>query len=213
MKYFSKINLSNLRWELITVIFISFFFHLVGLWMLGNFNSFESGLKPGYTNSIDRKLFITMHFLESENSVFLSSSNPDHVASLTSDQNIDQTLEHLLESRLPGDGFQTTESYLPPGRLTRMPSPINEIDLNIAELDAEATEVVIELTVLVKADGTVADVSTFVEDDKARHFVDLIASRFLRARFSPGEIDGKAVNSEFKVIVVSEPVTTLAEHS
>lgn len=155
----------------------------------------------------DKKSIVAVRFLVNRSSEFKLGSVLESVEPLATVQKMDFTQKETTERLLPSDVPQTRESYSPSGRLTRMPSPVTNIDLNIAEIDAAAMTATIELTVLVRADGTVADVSTFVQDDKARHFADLIASRFLSARFSPGEIDGKAVNAEFKAIVISEPIS------
>lgn len=208
MNSFDKSNHLQLRWEVIVLVFLSIFLHLVGLWFLGKTSSVETDMRGRTETPNDRKSIVAVRFLVNRSSEFQLGSILENVEPLASVQKIDFTTKKTTERLLPGDVSQTRESYSPSGRLTRMPSPVIDIDLNVAEIDAAAMAVVIELTVLVKSDGTVADVSTFMQDDKARHFADLIASRFLSARFSPGEIDGKAVNAEFKVTVISEPVAT-----
>lgn len=213
MNFFEKSNHLQLRWELIALVFVSLFFHIFGLWFFGQYSPIESGLRGWYEKPSDTKPSLAVRFWVSSVSVAQVGPILENMKPLGANQKSDSTAKEIPTSLLPNDVVQTRETYLPSGRLTRLPSPVNEIDLNIAEIDAAAMAGVIELTVLVKADGTVAHVSTFVQDDKARQFADLIASRFLSARFFPGEIDGKAVNSEFKVTVVSEPIPTSPAHS
>lgn len=197
----------KIQWELIPLILFSISFHLVGLWFLGITSLVETDMRGRFETPNDKKSIVAVRFLVNRSSEFKLGSVLESVEPLATVQKMDFTQKETTERLLPSDVPQTRESYSPSGRLTRMPSPVTNIDLNIAEIDAAAMTATIELTVLVRADGTVADVSTFVQDDKARHFADLIASRFLSARFSPGEIDGKAVNAEFKAIVISEPIS------
>ncbi len=95
--------------------------------------------------------------------------------------------------------------YLPAGRLTRVPGPLGDFDLNVALLNDAAITAKIELTVLIDAHGLVADVIVPPQADaKTTSFAQSVAQRFKNARFSPGEIDGKAVQSQLRITVVSE---------
>lgn len=66
----------------------------------------------------------------------------------------------------------------------------------------------ITLTVFINADGTVADVISSIETENAREFADRVAARFKGARFSPGEINRKAVKSKLHITVVGEELDT-----
>lgn len=109
--------------------------------------------------------------------------------------------------------ISSPQYYFASGQLTRLPSPLTDVDLNEESIDAIAVKGVVELTIWVEVDGTVANVSSFVENENARQFANRIADRFLRTRFSPGEIDGKTVRSELKITVVSEPIASPASNS
>lgn len=99
----------------------------------------------------------------------------------------------------------SSQGYVPVGSLTRRPSPIGVIDLNVTAIDEVAIGGSIELTVLVDVDGSVADVSTTAQEDSARVFADRVAAQLRTVRFTPGEIDGMFVKSEWRITVVSEP--------
>lgn len=96
-------------------------------------------------------------------------------------------------------------NYFPAGSLTRLPEPITDIDLNTTAIDEVAVAGKAELTLLIDSDGTVADVLEAVEGEDASVFSGLIAQRFRNARFTPGEINGKAVKAALKITVISEP--------
>jgi len=100
---------------------------------------------------------------------------------------------------------QSFSGYFLPDRLTRLPTPLTDIDLNATEIDEVALEGEIELTLLIDADGTVTDILTSVDQDNARIFADRVAARFQNARYSPGEINGTAVRSQLRIKIVSEP--------
>ena len=97
-----------------------------------------------------------------------------------------------------------SEKYFSAGQLTRQPYPLGDIDLSDAAIDEVATEGAVELTILVDEYGVVIDVRMSAEGNAAREFLDRISLRFQGVRFSPGEIDGRAVKSELKVVIVSE---------
>jgi hypothetical protein len=96
------------------------------------------------------------------------------------------------------------QGYLPPGRLTRPPAPREDIDLNADGVNEHALPGKMELTILVDASGAVDDVIISITTEEARPFAERIAQRFKMARFAPGEIDGKPVKSQLRIMVVSE---------
>ncbi len=95
-------------------------------------------------------------------------------------------------------------SYLTAGRLTRLPVPVADIDLNVAGINDIADVGKIEMTILVNEIGIVVDVIPAIELDSAHAFAERIAQRFKDARFIPGEINGKVVKSQLHITVVSE---------
>lgn len=96
------------------------------------------------------------------------------------------------------------QGFVPAGRLTRRPSPVGIVDLDVAAIDEVAVGGEVELTVFVDEDGSVVDVSATTQDERAQVFADRVAARFRFARFTPGEVDGIPVRSEWHVAVVSE---------
>lgn len=96
------------------------------------------------------------------------------------------------------------QDYLPAGRLTRLPAPLSHVDLNVAAINQIAFAGKIELTVLIDASGRVADVISSIESEEGRAFAEHVAARFKSSRFSPGEVNGKAVKSQLQITVVSE---------
>jgi len=100
--------------------------------------------------------------------------------------------------------------YVIAGRLTRLPVPITDIDLNVAGINDSDVTGKVELTVLVDGAGAVVDVIPAIEMESARAFAERIAARFRIARFKPGEINGKAVNAQLRITVVSESIEKIA---
>lgn len=102
-------------------------------------------------------------------------------------------------------------TYLNTGRLTRLPRPLDEVDLNVPEI----TEVVVDgeraLTILVNADGTVDGAEWTDVDAAAQVYLQRVAERFQQVRFVPGEVDGVAVNAVFRIMISSEPTNVNAE--
>jgi hypothetical protein len=96
------------------------------------------------------------------------------------------------------------DGYSPQGRLTRLPAPVADIDLDVPELSNSGIAGTIDMTLFINANGTVANVLASVTEDQMHAFAQLVAERFKNSRFLPGEIDGKAVNSMLKITVVSE---------
>lgn len=100
------------------------------------------------------------------------------------------------------------QGYLPAERLTRLPEPAEHIDPSLATITDIPFAGQIQLTVLIDANGMVADVITSVESNDARILAERIAAHFKDARFIPGEIDGKAVKSRLQITVVGKSPLT-----
>lgn len=96
-------------------------------------------------------------------------------------------------------------AYLVPGRLTRQPVLLTEVDLNEDGIDDVAVSGQVELSIFIDSTGLVADVLYLPGNEELLLFAERVAERFRRARFLPGELDGKAVKSQLRVVVVSEP--------
>lgn len=103
-------------------------------------------------------------------------------------------------------------TYVSPGMLTRLPAPITDIDLSTADVTESGFEGKLDLTILIDTDGNVVDVTTANGREFPSSFLEAVSARFKRARFSPGEVDGKAVNSQLRIMVVSERPAASSEH-
>jgi hypothetical protein len=103
----------------------------------------------------------------------------------------------------------TYHDYLTVGNLTRLPEPITEIDLDVAGINDILISGKVELTVLINEAGMVVDVIPEVEVESEREFAEIVAQHFRSAHFTPGEINGRAVNSQLKITVVSEVLPTI----
>ena len=132
---------------------------------------------------------------------------PHHAPVVTEQQPITELRVNAAATYPLAESDPETDSeheYVLAGRLTRLPVPITKIDLNVDGINDSGVTGKIELTVLVNHDGTVAAAMPVVEMDSARAFAERVAQRFRLARFRPGEVDGKAVNAQLRITVVSE---------
>lgn len=100
------------------------------------------------------------------------------------------------------------DAFLPAGQLTRLPRPTSDIDLNVAEIDATGFVGKAELTLLIDTDGNVITVVLGDPDEASHAFSERVAERFKHVHFAPGEVDGKAVRSQLRIVVVSERLPT-----
>ena len=98
------------------------------------------------------------------------------------------------------------DDWLPSGRLTRLPLPLEPLDFSSDLAAGYAGRV--ELILLVDRSGKVREVSTRDRDAGARAFAQALAPRIRSARFAPGEVDGVPVNAIVKIAVVSEAAAT-----
>jgi hypothetical protein len=141
----------------------------------------------------------------------LSSLRLQEVAGPENDQNAASETSSrqapLAEQPALADATDMSD-YLPVGRLTRLPVPIGEIDLNVPDISAAAVGGELILTIMINADGTVAAVESTIESEDGRVFAQRVTERFKHARFAPGEIDGAAVKSQLRIVVVGEEMPT-----
>ena len=192
------------RWML--VLPLSLMIHVAGLWLLSGIGSVEYG-KAGEARAAGQDSpVMTVAFVANEAPVLSKISPKIETESLATVEEMRAITQQDIESSKQSSISDSRRDYFPPGRLTRLPFPLTDIDLNVSEIDDVAFEGVIELTLWVEADGTVAHVETTSDHDGARQYADRVAARFERALFSPGEIDGKAVRSKVQITVVSEPL-------
>lgn len=103
----------------------------------------------------------------------------------------------------------TLQDYLHSGQLTRLPVPAEEINLNVPEIEESPVIGLVDLTILIEANGDVSHVISFPQNDGLRRFAQQVADIFQRARFTPGEINGQPVRSQLQITVVSESSSAL----
>jgi hypothetical protein len=101
------------------------------------------------------------------------------------------------------------QDYFKAGKLTLLPSPITNIDLDVAEIKEVAVPGMVRLIILIDADGMVTQVISTSEDEASRVFSERVTEIFKRARFSPGEVNGMAVKAQLEIDIVSETIHTL----
>ncbi|MGV3741388.1 MAG: hypothetical protein ACO1NO_03650, partial [Burkholderiaceae bacterium] len=144
----------------------------------------------------------------------LPNFHSQEVAAPEADQNpADETsaIHTPLAKQLTLGEAADMSDYLPIGRLTRLPMLIGEIDLNVPDISAVAIGRELILTIMINTDGTVAAVESTDESEDARVFAQRVAERFKHARFVPGEIDGIAVKSQLRIVVVGKTLPEEAD--
>ncbi|MDB5762388.1 MAG: hypothetical protein JWQ21_1383 [Herminiimonas sp.] len=211
----------------------SLFLHLAALFVFYGIGLFEHGIARRVGNSTAERPSLAIRIVANEK--MQSQTPPQKAASInligTQESSIEKSSAQSSQVRETSDLFSTPESstetmeilqsterdsallpnqdYLPLGRLTRLPVPVADIDLNVAEISDVALPGTIELTVLINADGTVADVVMPIKNERTRVFADRVAERFKSARFIPGEMDGRAIKSRLEITVVYEDLQTV----
>lgn len=98
------------------------------------------------------------------------------------------------------------DEFLSSGQLTQRPTPLSQIDLNIDEISEIPFSGTIDLTIRIDIDGSVVDVTASTDAKDADEFIEQVSARFKKARFTPGEINGRPVRSQLRVTVFSETV-------
>lgn len=178
--------------------------HFAVSWLVLHKGSFEHGVARGISNA-DSALMVSI--LSGDNGA-VPPENIERFTEQLSSVETQPAPKPAPAIRLAGvpDALKSlsAQDYVSAGRLTKLPSPLTEIDLNVAEISELAYAGQTSLTILINADGTVADVISGVEAENARNFAQRVAARFRSARFMPGEIDGMAVRSQLQITVVSE---------
>lgn len=129
-----------------------------------------------------------------------SSNAPDSkpLAALSAQADMSRSLE---AAAMPGLLERSTLYYVPASELTRLPYPIEEIDLEQGISEQLTNVGQFNLTILIEENGMVMDVIAMGE---SAEFIERIKDRFRAAHFMPGEINGKAVKSLIQVTVVNE---------
>lgn len=195
------------RARLVVVLLLSLLLHLAVLGFLGLGGSIEYGVVKELQRAGLTPAVLAMRFVVADSSTLQATQQPTEMVALAAVHDTQVAVdEAVMSAEQSAKNLNSQAEYIPTGRLTRLPFPLVDIDLNVTAIDEVAFEGAIELIILVEADGTVTNVSTTVDHDSVREYADRVAARFLSARFSPGEIDGKAVRSKVQITVVSEPV-------
>lgn len=210
---FTKVHSFQLRARLGAFLLLSLCVHLAGLWFLGRVGPIDYSDAAIMSSPARMPKVLTVSFDARENPDLELASQLPGTKALVADQETTAATNEVIESAEQVPKVLDRDIYFATGQLTRLPFPLTDIDLNETAIDEVALSTVIELTILVDVYGTVADVVTTIGHDSARIFADRVAAHFYSARFSPGEIDGKAVRSKLQVTVVSEPLSRPASKS
>lgn len=99
---------------------------------------------------------------------------------------------------------QSDSLYYNISNLTKHPIIIDDVSIDTPELDRIASVGQLEIILKIRADGTVASVVTTDESYGNREFLQVVISRFMAARFFPGQINGVPVASQLRIGVVTE---------
>lgn len=181
--------------------------HCALFWLIGQ-EVMEHGVARGMKSMMPERPMLTARLVVDEKSVTpmpvhaLAGTNP--AAAPVSPVEIKKIRNSSLAERVPETASPNTGNYSAVGRLTRLPEPVVDIDLNVAGINDIADAGKIEMTILVNEAGIVIDVIPVIGSESARAFVERVAQRFKSTRFTPGEINGKAVKSQVRITVVSE---------
>lgn len=182
-------------------LFCSLCFHCVLLWLLWQEGAVAYGVAPG---AAPTSLVVTARIVGNETAVQPAFRDTLNGEPLRSPESPLDTLETVTFAAEPGPKSATDQDYAAAGRLTRLPVPTTDVDLNVAGINDIDVIGKIELTVLISRAGIVVDVIPVAEIESARVFAERVAQLFRNARFIPGEIDGKAVKSQLRLTVISE---------
>jgi hypothetical protein len=195
--------------RLATFLLISLGFHLAGLFLLQRDGHFQYGSThgasaPGIASPALTVSIVAEHYAEIQTATVLPAPA---LAEPISPPITPIETELGNGTALPGASAKESDAleYLAAGQLTRLPVPITDVDLNVAAINDIAIDGEIKLTLFVNTDGEIDYVvSSLDKNEAARVFADRIKERFKNAHFTPGEINGKAVNSQIRITVISE---------
>ncbi len=178
--------------------------HAIAVYALSQ-EAFESGLarKPG-TAEVSRLLEARIIFSEEGQPALVQQARIDLASSARADQKSSQDSSMAPIGVAQSVHVTATEEYVPSGRLTSLPTPLTEIDLNISTINSLDFVGKMELTLLIGADGAVDEVITVGAAEEMGSFPDQVAARFKNALFKAGEIDGRSVRSRLQVTIISE---------
>lgn len=181
---------------------LSLLFHLLLLWLYWQKGDIELGAAQERLAVSPVPGVLRVHTVLADNMAAIAS--PDRLAATA-----DAPAPHA-----GADPAATLDrDYVMPGRLTRLPEPVSDIDLNVPGINDMEVQGSVALTVLVDRDGKVARVIPVIEVESDRVFAERVAQRFLAARFKPGQINGKAVNVQLQITVGSESFAVADEKS
>lgn len=182
--------------------------HIAVPWLLLHAGTFELGIARGMDN-IQQVLSVKIITEEIDRQA-TARVTVDTTSSLDPAASVDEmpvpSTSQKAEAAAVAAALQTAadHDYATAGRLTRLPSPLYDIDLNVPEISASGFRGEARLTLRIDADGSVADVISSDEPPALNEFTERVAARFRSARFVPGEIDGRPVKSQLQITVVSE---------
>lgn len=199
--------------RLLKFLLASLCMHLAVSWLLLRPGSFEHGVAQG---GWDRVPALTVSLLAADNRQVTAESVGRSTEQTYSDDS--PPAPKPSPALMPMNSLEVLKSHtaqdyvsVSTGRLTRLPSPLGDIDLDVAEISGLGYAGQARLTILINADGSVVDVLGESDAGDAHEFVKRVAARFRSTRFMPGEIDGVAVNSQMQITVVSETPTAVVE--
>jgi hypothetical protein len=184
----------------------SFCIHFVLLFFLFHESFVEYGVAGSIESFQPGKKILRVHMLEEEriNPSAQKQGQVEKSADAAPKSPNASSDKKTSNRHIPVETGNPVQDFVAVGLLTRLPKPVADVELNVSGINDTTAAGKIEMLILINVDGTVADVIPEVEMEKDRDIADRIAKRFKRARFTPGEINGVAVKSKLRIMIVSE---------
>jgi hypothetical protein len=184
--------------------------HLLALSMLGPEATFEHGTtRSNDASALRVRIVASDPALQMRPREAVELQNP-HLESLTRQVHASPAESTPVPTPV---GPVAAQEYLQRGQLTRLPTPLSEIDLNAVQLGEMGFSGQLELVVMIDAEGAVVEVRNYAIEENARAFADGVAAHFRNARFTPGEVHGRPVRSQLRITVVSEHEASLRQNT
>jgi hypothetical protein len=113
---------------------------------------------------------------------------------------------HLPRTADKAAWFDPTDQYLPPSKLSEIPSPIDSLDPTPDTFRQKGLIGQAELLLLISESGNVDDV-LILESTLPKPILDYARNVFKGARFTAGRVNGQAVKSRIRIVLSVNPDT------
>lgn len=106
-----------------------------------------------------------------------------------------------VKAELPSNRFK---NYFFAEDLTRRPTPLNDINLDNAGISNSSAPTRIPLLIYINATGIVTEVLPVEVQSIDPNYLAQISILFKNTRFTPGEVNGRQVNSQMRIVLINE---------